>query len=870
MVKNMKKGQLGKTYWKYIRKSFKGDFTRIIAIISIVALGIGFLVGLLSTTPDLYKSMDTYYDSTNFADVTIRSTIGFSEGTDDFLKENISEINDIVMTSEKETYIDIGENRLLARISYRSFDENRNDKLELIEGRLPNNKNECLMLESKDSKIAYTVDSVFSLQEENITNTYTIVGVVKDPYYIAAQSEQSLITGAAIESILYFDEAYYDDLVYTNASITFTKTKEMDSFGKEYENYVERKMAEISAISDDALNLRIEEINFVIREKALEESKNLIREYLSFLPEEAIEEIIKDIENQQWFQDIVDANAEEAFDELVSSMAPAWYVLNRDMVKSAYTFKSDASKVQTISTIFPPFFFLIALLVTLSSISRIITKDRQFIGTFKALGFNKKQISLKYILYGLVSSIIGCAIGVGIGLFALPAVLMYTYQSLYYIPMMSFVFVPGYVITFSALMVLLVLAIVISVSLINLKEPAASLMLGGKAPKPGKKILLEKIPFVWNKMKFKYKSMFRNIFRFKKNLMMMIIGIGGCSALLLTGFGIQDSFSAITNEQYSLIIKYDAIVSVNPGINADEVFNTSTESYTNIMYQHGTVKKNETINVEIIGANQDILKFVGFYDSKLNEIDFNDDSVIISKQIADELDVGENNVIQLDTDYGTKNIIITDVCQNYVSNYVYFGSKSYKRYFKEEINESTSNTYILKMNNLDEETIEKRYSDLTKNPDVTSVMTTADSRKTYDGIVNNLSMVVLLITILSGGLAAIVIYNLTDININERIREIATLRVCGYRRREVLFYIIREILFMSIIGILIGLGIGAFLHWFIMVNIQSIGLMFSNTIKWSSYLITIAISFVFVIGVSMCFYPRIRKINMAESLKSVE
>lgn len=858
-----------KTYWRYVRHSFKGDISRIVAIVAIVALGIGFLVGLLSTTPDLYKTMDTYYDQANFADITIRSTIGFSNDTAQYIKDNVSDVKDVSLTAEKETYVDLDTSHVLARLIYRSFENEGNDLLTLSSGRYPKTENECVMLVGNNSLASYEIGSKLSYVENDVKHTFSIVGTVYDPNYIAFQAEQSYITGGTIEAIAYFDKNFYADLTYTNASVTFLSTEKMDCYSSEYENYIDNKITEISAISKEALDLRVEELHETIYEQALEASKQSIRESLSFLPDYLIDSIIESIIDQEWFLDLVKQNADEAFDELVQSMSPAWYVLNRDSITSAYVFKTDAQKVQTISLIFPPFFFLIAMLVSLSSISRIITKDRPIIGTFKALGFKKGKILTKYILYGVFSSLIGCILGVGIGLFALPGVLMFIYRSVYYLPVMSFVFTYGYVIGFSALMIGLVLLVVIGVVMTNLKEPAAQLMLGEKVPKPGKKILLEKIPFIWKHLKFKYKSMFRNIFRFKKNLLMMIIGIGGCSGMLLTGFGIQDSFNVIANDQYEQIIKYDAIVSVNAGTDPSTIFE-SNANYTGVIYQRGTVYKDETINVEIFGSDNKLLGYVGFYDTYGNEMTFNDDSVIISQQIADVLGVKANNIFQLDTDYGTKNVVITGVCQNYVSNYVYFGKNAYQRYFDVTYDNTTINAYIIELSSMASQEQDAYLSNLARLESVTSITATSATRETYDLIISNLSMVVLLITLLSGGLAAIVIYNLTDININERIREIATLRVIGYRRREVLMYIIREIFVMSLIGILIGLGIGVFLHWFIMINIGSIGLVFSTTINWSSYLLTIAISIVFVVAISLCFYPKIRHINMAESLKSVE
>ena len=235
------------------------------------------------------------------------------------------------------------------------------------------------------------------------------------------------------------------------------------------------------------------------------------------------------------------------------------------------------------------------------------------------------------------------------------------------------------------------------------------------------------------------------------------------------------------------------------------------------------------------------------------------------------LDIDKNDSIIINTDFGEKTLSVSDVCINYIDNYIFMGEIVYNELFNnEETSNFIYNSYLIDFISNNQDDIGVAIDYLSNLDVVSSVSSTTSTRQMYDSIIDNLSMIVILIVILSGALAAIVIYNLTDININERIREIATLRVLGYRRREVLMYILREIFVMATIGIAIGLGIGVFLHWFIVINIESVGILFSLTISWQSYIYAILIAWVFVIAVTMCFYPRIRKINMAESLKSVD
>lgn len=865
---------------KYIFTSLKSDFSRIIAVILIVGLANSFLIGLLSTTPDLFQAMDDYYDQSRFMDASIRSTVGFDEETLSYVEGNISDIQSIDITSEQEQYVTIDGVRSYAQITYRSLDSDSTNYLNLISGRYPLRENECLILEAKANSSDFDINSKIVIDDKE----YTTVGIVRNPLYVTYQSETSLTTGVSIESFIYLDDKYVDDLTYTNMYITFYQAKKYDSFSDRYDEYIDKKVEDLQDISQKAMQIRIKAISETIKETARPEVEIAIKnEIIAQVKEEyGIDITIEMIDAylasnndlRATYEEEVEKALQEVVDEQISSLSPTWYVLDRDSVTSAYLFKTDALKMRTISLIFPPFFFLIAMLVCLASMSRIITRDRAYIGTLKALGFSKRKISLKYILYGLVSSLIGCIGGAVIGIFAIPAAIMMIYSSVYYIHSLTFTFQSLYVFGFSALMIVLLLAVVIGVILSNLREPAAQLMLGNKSPKPGKKILLERIPFLWKHIKFKYKSMFRNIFRFKKNLLMMIIGVGGCTGMLLTSFGLQDSFNVIKDDQYNMIIKYDALLTVNENNYdlKDEFNNLLIDvNYIATNYQRVTLEEDESYNIQLIASNDNLNDFVGLYDTSNNPIVFNKDSIIISKQLSDNFDINKNDSIIINTDFGEKILTVSDVCINYIDNYIFMGEEAYNNNFTSEDNTNfIYNSYLIDFISDNQNDIDVAIDYLSNLDVVSSVSSTTSTRQMYDSIIDNLSMIVILIVLLSGALAAIVIYNLTDININERIREIATLRVLGYRRREVLMYILREIFVMATIGIAIGLGIGVFLHWFIVINIESVGILFSLTISWQSYIYAILIAWVFVIIVTMCFYPRIRKINMAESLKSVD
>lgn len=852
-------GSMKKTHLKYIFKSIKDDLSRLIAITVIVLLSIGFLTGLMGSPKDLRASFNKYYEETNLLDIYIQSTIGFSKDDIDFLKENVDGIDKIEDYYQVDEYVYLDSTRIQGRVIYREFNEDSIDKLTLVEGTLPASSTECVMLNPKNSMVNYSVGDIVTINETN----YTIVGKVNDPFYISNQPETTTIGNGVLDGVIYFDKSFISDYEVTMIKITFKESNNYSSYDSKYTNFINTKVDEISNLSLSRLEIRKEEIKEQFIEQAVIEAKEELREQIiSFVPSlegtTTLDSIIEYIVSTEMFQQNVATAVEEAFNEFIGNNPLKWYVLTRNEIPSYYMANVDVGKIDTISQILPVFFFLIALLVSLSSITRIIQKDRPQIGTFKSLGYSKGTIFEKYVIYGLLSTLIGCIVGATLGTFILPYVIMQIYRSLYDIPIMVFVFDYSNVLLYSSIMIILILLCIMLVAFSALKEHVSTLF-SGKAPTAGKKILIERITFLWKHLSFKQKSMLRNVFRFKKNLIMMLIGIGGCTGILLTSFGLKDSLSVIQTTQYNEIIKYDLIVSVND-IN-DNPINESSESEP-IYYLTGEVlSQNENIDVSILSSNN-LTNYVNLFDN-----DFNENSIIVTNQIADQLNlkVGENIVVDCPSQNIFVQLRVSGITTNYINNYIYLGEKAFKNYF----GDLTKNAFLVK-NDMTSDELTSYTRELLLNNNVTSVSSTSDIAYTYENILNNLNSIVAILVLLSGALIAVVIYNLTDIIITERIKEIATLRVTGYTRRESLLYIFREIIFMTILGICLGLVIGVFLHRYVMINITSIGLCFGESIAPLSYLYTVILALGFMIITTTCFYPKIKKIQMAEALKSVE
>ena len=857
-----------KTFLRYVFSSIKHDISRLISIFVIVVLGLGFLVGLKSTSPDLRASMNAYYNDTNFMDIYIQSTIGFSSSDVDDLRNELTGVSQIEGYYQMDEFTEIGGKKCETRLTYRSFNDNSIDKLTLREGEFPDEPNEVAILYNSSAEVSKEIGTqVVLTNDDGSEETFTITGLVEDPFYVSKNGDVTTIGSGVLDAVLYFDSSLYEEKDTTIIKIRYSGARNFNSFSDEYKDYIDRKVDEIQEISAPFIEKRQEEIKALMTDAAREQIRQNFEEQINNadisedLKNNLLNLLDQFIETPE-FDQLVANQIEEAYQEQFGNVNSTWYVLTREENQGAYMFEQDSGKVDAISNVFPVFFFGIALLVSITSVTRIINKDRSQMGTLKSLGYSKGMIYTKYLIYGILSTVAGSIVAIIFGLFVLPTIICAIYGTLYNLGPMVYVGDPLTIALYTLLMIALIIGTITIISFNALRDNVSSLLIG-KAPLPGKKIWLERMPFIWKRLKFNTKSMLRNVFRFKKNLIMMLIGIGGCTGLLLTSFGLKDSLSVINEGQFVDIIKYDFVAKLTPeGMEGENPFDVgmSTQAY----YYDGTVYgSSENIDIALVATNN-LPDYVGLTDSTA----FDSNSLIITKQIADEFGIKEGNNVVIGLDDLGSNLVqirVTGITENYINNYVYCGEEIMKNYFPT----LTRNSYIVNTDMSDED-LSNYIDTMIDNANITSIISSSNTKLVYENVLNNLDTLVAIIVLLSGALIAVVIYNLTDIMVSERVKEIATLRVNGYYRYESLLYIFREIFFMSVLGVAIGIGVGVFLHQYIMDGISSIGLTFGMTINRTSYVYTLLLAAGFVILVCVLFFPKINRIKMAEALKSVE
>lgn len=554
----------------------------------------------------------------------------------------------------------------------------------------------------------------------------------------------------------------------------------------------------------------------------------------------------------------------------IDKMEDKWIVLDRDSHYSYRDYGACADRMDGIAKVFPVFFFLVAALVCMTTMTRMVDEQRNEMGTLKALGYSKLQIASKYLIYALIASLLGSILGCSLGMYLFPTVIFNAWNTLYNIDRIKFLFQPGLILLASGSVTGITLLATLYSIYSELIEMPSQLM-RPKAAKAGKKILLEQIPFIWKRLSFLQKVTARNIFRYKKRFFMTIIGIAGCSALLVAGFGINDSISDIVNQQYNVIYHYDATVAAKTNEITSQIQSLKgvKDVYEEDHLAVTTKIENKDISttVHIISNDKKFKDFCTLFNGK-KEFDLDDSSVLISQKMATKLNKKTGDTIKIkDANNKVIKAKIKGVFTNYVGHHIYASESLYKSW---NTNAKTTHIYLIKSKKTTKK-FERNLGNKIMNIDgVQSVTFYSSLQKNFKDMIKSISYIVVVLVISAACLAFVVLYNLSNVNISERKREIATIKVLGFTRKEVDAYINRETILLTILGSLIGLGIGIGLHHLIMNLAEMDDIMFGRTINSISYVISFVMTIGFSAIINLFMHKKLNNIQMVESLKAVE
>lgn len=582
-------------------------------------------------------------------------------------------------------------------------------------------------------------------------------------------------------------------------------------------------------------------------------------------------------EKEKGQKELDDANRDlvKAKEDIDAIGEAEWTILNREMNYSSKTYGDTITQMEAIASIFPVFFFLVAALVCLTTMTRMVDEQRGQIGVLRALGYNKLACASKYLIYAIVATLLGGIVGTIIGLLIFPSVVYNAWGMMYVLPPMKMI-IPWDLIFFSNTLFIVVMALTTWLACRQSMNEVPSQLLRPKAPAMGKKILLERIPFIWKRFSFTSKVTARNIIRYKKRFFMTVLGIAGCTALLVAGFGIKGSISTIVDRQFKGIYLYDGSVTLSEDLTPSEITKIDNQikalngvesslaitEYTSKVTANGV---EQTAVVSIYQNNDEMTEMNNIQHRKNNkEVKLEDAGVIINEKLAELLNVGVGDTIQVESENGIiKNFTVTDLCEWYVNHAIFMTKTAYEDTFTIK---PVINSIQIKMI---EDTPELQQS-ISKIEGVESLNFYGDVIENFNQMINGLDIVVVVLIISAGLLAFVVLSNLTNVNISERQREIATLKVLGFNRKEVNAYIYKENFILTFIGSLFGLLLGVILHRFIILMVEMDYVMFGRDVGVMGLLYSVALTMFFALLVNMAMTFKLRKIQMVESLKSVE
>lgn len=569
----------------------------------------------------------------------------------------------------------------------------------------------------------------------------------------------------------------------------------------------------------------------------------------------------------------------EAGKKLEEIKKPKWYITDRNNNPGYSSYSEDTNRVDAVARIFPVFFFIVAAFVCLTTMTRMVEEQRTQIGTLKALGYGNLSIAGKYLIYAATASIAGSMAGLGVGLKLFPYVITNAYSMLYRLPPTIMPFRADYVfwITLGAL-ICTSLAVYLACYKELTEQPSA--LMRPKAPKMGKRVLLERLPFIWSRLNFFSKVTIRNLFRYKKRLFMTLLGVAGCTALMLAGFGLRDAISSIVPKQYGEVFKFNAMIILDENAKARERAevleilrqDTNVQDTLNVRiknYEAGYNGDWQKVNLIVPGERDRLKEFISVHKRKGKKpIELSGNGVVIGEKLAKTLDLhmGDKMTIK-DGDFKSIEVTIDGINENYALHYVYMTSELYREKFGEE---PVLNGVLLTMKEVSQESEDKISKKLVNKKAVLQMNFNRTNQQNFSDMVGNLNSIVFVMIISAGALAFVVLYNLTNINITERVREIASIKVLGFYDLEVSEYVFRENIILTLINVCIGLLGGIVLNRFVLETSEIDVVMFGREIYWYSFVMSALLTVAFAVLVNVVMHFRLKQISMIESLKSVE
>ena len=873
-----------RAYKKSIKREIISSKARFFSILVIIFLGVAFYSGIKSAEPDMNKAINKFYSEQNLMDSKIVSTLGLTDKDLDILNED-----DNILDFYGTHTIDANLTNINNLVKFMEYDNGSNiNNFVVIEGRLPENTGEIALDErafrlNENLKIGdeYIIESDEDTMKSFNETKFKIVGIVRSPMYVEKNSRG--VTSVGKGTIDYFALLNSADIsmeAYTEIYIRFKNVQGLDAYGDEYEKLMEENNKYLEDLFANRAVDRAEEIKAEVEKEFDNLYKEIEDKYQQIIAAEQMGYSNAELnENKQKLLEAKEEVENKEKEAIANIGESKYYFFDRTDNQGYLGYKDSIECLGNIASVLPMFFFLVAILICLTTMTRMVEENRLEIGTLKALGYKDLEISWKYIIYASIASILGSVLGILIGSTALPSIISNAYESIYNVPKIIIYYYPSYIIQSMAISILCTVGAALFVIKIELKSKPANLM-RPKAPKIGKKILLERITPLWKRLSFNHKVTLRNIFRYKQRMIMTVLGIAGCMALLVTGFGLKDSNAGMVDKEFNKIWKYEAMVILDES-SSDEEYKKYNDTLTQLKgYEDSINIHQESFTFSKEGMNkqtatlyvpQNIDKFDDFIllDNRISgeKYDISDNGVVITEKLAKLLEISVNDTITLiDEDNNSYDVKVDKITENYVSHYLYMSQSYYQKIFNKA---PSYNAQLINFND-DKESDDEISSNLLKCENVTNVTLKSQIQNTTEDSNDSMNLVMIVIIVAAGSLAFVVLYNLNNINVSERIRELSTIKVLGFFNNEVTMYISRENIILTLIGVITGSALGKVLHTFIINTAETDTMMMYPNISIYTYIFSGLLTILFSVIVMILMHIKLKKVDMIDALKSNE
>ncbi|MFC3932536.1 FtsX-like permease family protein [Streptococcus dentapri] len=872
-----------KIYWKDVRKAITGSKGRFISIMLLMMLGSFALVGLKSTTPDMQRTASDYFDKYNTMDLTVMADHGLS-------KEDQKELSSIKNTTVEYGYqsdVTIKDSSDAVRI-FSYDDDQKISRYELVKGKLPIKSNEIALSNNaygNDYKIGDTITFNTGDTSTLKAKTYTITGFVNSSEILSKTSlGRSTAGDGSLSGYAVVTPKAFSSDVYSIARITYDDLDGLNPFKNDYK----KKLAEHQKDLDDKLAdngaARLASLK-ADAQKDIDQVQKQVDTAKAQLAQ------LEGVGQGQLYQaqgSAVAAQISKAEKEITAAkkerdklIEPNYTSYTRSTLPGGegYTiFSNSIHGISVVANLFPIILYLVAAMVTFTTMTRFVDEERQNAGLLKALGYSSYDVIRKFVIYGFAAGIMGTILGVLAGTYYLPYRVGNITMSGLTLDKIELLAYPFYIVLAFILAIFSSVLPALWISYSELREKPAQLLLP-KPPVLGSKIFLERLTFFWNRLSFTHKVTVRNIFRYKERMLMTIFGVAGSVALLFVGLGIQSSISGVADSQFGHILSYDMIVAqdtkassvnkeaVTKAVDSKDFSNSQSVYYESTEQSIKGVTEDQAVTT-LVTPGKDFSGMVNLSSPKGEKLKLSDKGVIISEKLAELYHVKAGDSFDyVDKDNHKIHLKVSAIAELYTGHFIFMTQNYYEKAFKTDF---TTNAYLLKVKHSSNSKVKNLSTDLLALKGVTGVSQNISLITSLERVVHSLSGVMMILIVVSILMALVILYNLTTINVAERIRELSTIKVLGFHNKEVTMYIYRETITLSLIGILVGLASGFGLHRFLIKEMGGDNIIFDQTLAWYVYLIPILTIVLILAALGWLVNHRLKSVDMLEALKSVD